>query len=163
LSNRVGDIYRQIEEPALRVLYRYWDETRGTRNVPDDGTLDPARLPVLHGSLAMIETAPRLERFRVRYFGETLRSRFSQERRDMTFAQISRIGDLPEPLEGYWTTYEKGVVTYLPRIPLATGAAKTSFSRLLLPIMGAGSVPSRILCGFAFFHTRNRSAGKLAW
>jgi hypothetical protein len=137
LSNRVGDIYRQIEEPALRVLYRYWDETRGTRNVPDDGTLDPARLPVLHGSLAMIETAPRLERFRVRY--------------------------LPEPLEGYWTTYEKGVVTYLPRVPLATGAAKTSFSRLLLPIMGAGSVPSRILCGFAFFHTRNRSAGKLAW
>lgn len=163
MSNRVGEIYKQIEEPALGVLYRYWDEARGSRMAPNDQVLEPARLPVLNGSLALVETAPRLERFRFRYFGETLRSRFGQERRDMTFAQISRIGDLPEPLEGYWTTYDKGVVTYLPRIPLATGVTKISFSRLLLPIMGAGSSPSRILCGFAFFHTRNRSAGKLAW
>ena len=163
MSSGIGDIYRQIQEPALRVLYRYWDETRGSGAAPDERALEPDRLPVLRGSLAIVETAPCLDRFCFRYLGETLKSRFGQERNDMTFSQISCIGDLPEPLEGYWTTYERGVVSYLPRIPLVSGGTRTSFSRLLLPIMNARSEPSQILAGFAFFHTRNRPAGTLAW
>jgi hypothetical protein len=92
VSSRIGDIYEQIKEPALRVLYRHWDETRGGRAAPAVVEIDPAGLPVLHGSLAVIDTAERLDGFRFRYFGGTLRVRFRQERRDMTFSQIKRIG-----------------------------------------------------------------------
>jgi hypothetical protein len=81
----------------------------------------------------------------------------------MTFSQIKRIGVLEEPLEGYWTTYSQCVATYLPLAPLAGDPPKVSFSRLLLPIMGADSTPVRILAGFAFCHSRNRPAGSLAW
>lgn len=163
MSSGIGDIYEQIKEPALRVLYRCWDETRGGRAAPAVVEIDPAGLPVLHGSLAVVDTADRLDGFRFRYFGGTLRLRFRQERRDMTFSQIKRIGVLEEPLEGYWTTYSQCVATYLPLTPLAGDPPKVSFSRLLLPIMGAGSAPARILAGFAFCHSRNRPAGSLAW
>jgi hypothetical protein len=61
VSSRIGDIYEQIKEPALRVLYRHWDETRGGRAAPAVVEIDPAGLPVLHGSLAVIDTAERLE------------------------------------------------------------------------------------------------------
>jgi hypothetical protein len=147
VSSRIGDIYEQIKEPALRVLYRHWDETRGGRAAPAVVEIDPAGLPVLHGSLAVIDTAERLDGFR----------------RDMTFSQIKRIGVLEEPLEGYWTTYSQCVATYLPLAPLAGDPPMVSFSRLLLPIMGADSTPVRILAGFAFCHSRNRPAGSLAW
>ena len=163
MSNRVGDIYREIKEPTLRVLYRHWDEMRGGRVAPVEGALDPAGVPVLHGCLALVETANRIEDFRVRYFGETLRSRFAQERREMTFAQIARIADLQEPLEGYWTTYSRCAVTYLSLVPMTGSSPKMSFSRLLLPFTNAGTKPAGILCGFAFLHTRNRPAGKLVW
>jgi hypothetical protein len=163
VSNGIGDIYRQIKEPALRVLYRCWDETRGGRAAPAVVDIDPADLPVLQGSLAVVDTAERLDGFRFHYFGDALRLRFRQERRDMTFSQIKRIGTLKEPLEGYWTTYSECVATYLPLAPLAGDPPRISFSRLLLPIMGAESAPVRILAGFAFCHSRNRPAGSLAW
>jgi hypothetical protein len=50
VSSRIGDIYEQIKEPALRVLYRHWDETRGGRAAPAPPNASTASGSVILGA-----------------------------------------------------------------------------------------------------------------
>jgi hypothetical protein len=67
-----SDRAEDLGDPTLRMLYRYWDERRGTRRWPSRSDIDPLDLKPLLGRLVLLETvrdgdAP--PRFRYRLFG----------------------------------------------------------------------------------------------
>ena len=151
-----------IKEPALRVLYRYWDELRGTAEFPTAEAIDPTEMPTLLPNLALIDTADKLRDFRFRLFGTAVCAGFGEDRTGKSFDSLSHVADIDTVIEGYWITYSERIPTYFPVRPTTDQDDNMTYSRLLLPL-GSDDHVSRILSGFIFFKRRNRETGSLIW
>ena len=68
----------KIKEPALRVLYRYWDEARAMAPLPRSRDINPASLPTLVSNIVLIETARKLDKFRFGLIGSSVRAYFGE-------------------------------------------------------------------------------------
>ena len=153
----------KIKEPALRVLYRYWDEARAMAPLPRSRDINPASLPTLVSNIVLIETARKLDKFRFGLIGSSVRAYFEEERAGLTFAQLKRSTQLSESLEDYWTTFVEATPTYIALQQFGDHSPKMSYSRLLLPIGEGPESIDQILGGFVFSHVRNRPSGSLIW
>ena len=151
----------KIKEPALRVLYRYWDEARGHAPFPRSKNINPADLPTLMPNLILVSATKKIEKFRFQLVGSAVRTGFDRDYSGLTFAQFRRLKDLPESLDDYWITYAEARPTYIALQHFGDHSPRMAYSRLLLPVGKDDETIDQILGGFVFSHARNRPSGSL--
>lgn len=65
----------ELDKPALRQLYTYWDTKRADRPYPGREDIDPLDLRFMIGSLLLVDIEPAAPRFRYRLFGTDIAQR----------------------------------------------------------------------------------------
>lgn len=74
ICERLGpDTVAHIQQPALRVLYLYWDKLRGERLMPLKSELNPASIPGVLPHIGLMEILDGGRAFKIRLIGTRLR------------------------------------------------------------------------------------------
>jgi len=71
----VSDILATITDDALRRLYQYWNEKRGSRRFPARRDIDPLDFAYVLGWVTLVDVTYNPTRFRFRLYGSELAHR----------------------------------------------------------------------------------------
>ena len=145
---------QEINEAALKDVLRYWQALGEYGGLPKATAVDPLDLRAHLGRLSIVETAPRLEDFRIRLFGTQLTAEFRQERTGARFGDLSSVENWELVFTPYLTVCDTRLPHYQALRPVSGLRAYRGYARLLLPLAGEDLTVQRILCAFAFSSAR---------
>ncbi len=137
-------------EARLRALKRYWDDKRGSREMPARADLDPMDIPEILPYLLLVDTAETLEEFRYRLIGTEACTGFDRDHTGARFAVLPRTACFDEVYGGYWRSFQERTPQYFhgPLAPI--GGDRIQFSRLTLPLSHDGQHVDMILGGIVY-------------
>ena len=141
-----------IVEAPLRTLYDWWAAASAEPHYPERSAFDPGEHRPILANLTLVDTAPRLEDFRIRVYGSVPSEVFQQDRTGKTFAEIELQDEPDFVLAGYWQVYCEGAPHYLSDRSISFSREYIGFSRLLLPLGPTDDAgrPSFIIGAFDF-------------
>lgn len=140
-----------LDDPVLSALFRYWNDKRDGRPLPDRGDIDPLEMgPHLLPHLVLCDLIDRAARIRYRLVGTNIVKRFGFDPTGQFLSQS------PEGayFDGLATLHQ---VAFLERAPAYSASRfrwgvnrRLDVHHLLLPLTNGGAAPGIALLGLVF-------------
>ncbi len=140
----------EIEADALKHLYQYWDDKRGSRAMPSRADLDPIDIPSLLPYIILIDVEQEPRRYRIRLYGTHVVERFGK---DLTGQYLDE-ADLGTLRDKVLTSCDEVVDNGEPNVARRMGTLADGrdikVERLILPLSNDGRTVSMIFGGIVF-------------
>jgi hypothetical protein len=142
---------KTFDDPVLDALFRYWNDKRGERSLPDRSVIDPLEMGAsLLPHLLLCDLAERGARIRFRLVGTEIVKRFGF---DPTGQFLSEV-----PEGAYFDALGAlHLVAFLERAPVYSESRfrwgvnrRLDVRHLLLPLTNGGTLPDIALLGLSF-------------